>query len=173
MSAIYLESQSNFTVNKFYKLLVIHIQYYNKWLHKPISSTLPGLYIGLLHRLHSGYRLRERSLLPLLHFKEFNQLLFMVQHCSTEEIVSASVSSLCKYIINWLFVIEEKNCKPHHVYTLHNFMQKRIIYIYIYIYILPCADKTLYLMFWKLLRRAILVTSLISLHTLVIYRVWS
>ena len=37
--------------------------------------------------------------------------------------------------------------------------------------ILPCADKTLYLMFWKLLRRAILVTSLISLHTLVIYRV--
>ena len=37
--------------------------------------------------------------------------------------------------------------------------------------ILPCADKTLYLMFRKLLRRAILVTSLISLHTLVIYRV--
>ena len=37
--------------------------------------------------------------------------------------------------------------------------------------ILPCADKTLYLMFWKLLRRAILVTRLISLHTLVIYRV--
>ena len=38
-------------------------------------------------------------------------------------------------------------------------------------HILPCADKTLYLMFRKLLRRAILVTSLISLHTLVIYRV--
>ena len=37
--------------------------------------------------------------------------------------------------------------------------------------ILPCADKTLYLMFRKLLRRAILETSLISLHTLVIYRV--
>ena len=37
--------------------------------------------------------------------------------------------------------------------------------------ILPCADKTLYLMFRKLLRRTILVTSLISLHTLVIYRV--
>ena len=37
--------------------------------------------------------------------------------------------------------------------------------------ILPCADKTLYLSLWKLFRRAILVTSLIPLHTLVIYRV--
>ena len=37
--------------------------------------------------------------------------------------------------------------------------------------ILPCADKALYLMFRKVLRRAILVASLISLHTLVIYRV--
>ena len=37
--------------------------------------------------------------------------------------------------------------------------------------ILPCANKTLYLMIRELLRRAILVTSLISLHTLVIYRV--
>ena len=41
----------------------------------------------------------------------------------------------------------------------------------IHIPMLPCADKTLYLMFRKLLRRAILVTSLISLHMLVIQRV--
>ena len=43
----------------------------------------------------------------------------------------------------------------------------------LYCAILPCADKKLYLMFRKLLKRAILVTSLIPLHTLVIYRVLS